>query len=168
MNNLSCKIVRDLLPIYRDGLASKKTIEYVEEHLKSCDECKDEYNKIINKPKQNYGNANDVYIRMKRRIITLFIGLVSFGLALTCISVFCIPNKSSFPAIYDWILWICFSIGVYFIPCLALFASIVFFKTKSGKIYDYFGKVITTFLVIGILTLAGFNLWKFIDIILYI
>ena len=34
-----CKIVRDLIPNYIDGLTSKESNEYIEKHLKTCDKC---------------------------------------------------------------------------------------------------------------------------------
>lgn len=36
-----CEIIRDLLPVYADGLASEATIERVEEHLAQCEICRD-------------------------------------------------------------------------------------------------------------------------------
>ena len=35
-----CKIIRDLFPSYIDGLTSETTNQYIEEHLKNCEECK--------------------------------------------------------------------------------------------------------------------------------
>ena len=35
-----CKIVKDLLPSYIDGLTSEETNKYIEEHLNNCEECK--------------------------------------------------------------------------------------------------------------------------------
>ena len=35
-----CKIVQDLLPSYIDGLTNEDTNQYIEEHLKECEECK--------------------------------------------------------------------------------------------------------------------------------
>lgn len=42
--DLSCEIVRDLLPNYIDGLASESTVRSVEAHLKQCKECCTVYN----------------------------------------------------------------------------------------------------------------------------
>ena len=36
----SCEIIRDLLPLYVDGVCSDKTKQYVEEHVAECEECK--------------------------------------------------------------------------------------------------------------------------------
>lgn len=34
-----CEIVKDLLPLYIDGVCSKQSKEMVEKHIKSCEEC---------------------------------------------------------------------------------------------------------------------------------
>ncbi|MCQ2561514.1 MAG: DUF4825 domain-containing protein [Clostridia bacterium] len=39
-NDLSCQVVRDLLPIYIDGLTSDETNAVLENHLESCPECR--------------------------------------------------------------------------------------------------------------------------------
>jgi len=45
MNDMKeCKIVQDLLPSYIEKLVSKESSEYVEEHLKNCEECTNVYN----------------------------------------------------------------------------------------------------------------------------
>ncbi len=41
-----CDIIRDLLPLYIDGIASKASREYVEEHLRACDDCRSEYERL--------------------------------------------------------------------------------------------------------------------------
>lgn len=44
-----CKIIQDLLPNYIDNLASDETKEYVEKHLKECEEC----NNVLESMKSN-------------------------------------------------------------------------------------------------------------------
>lgn len=39
--NYDCDVVRDLLPLYQDGAASKKSREVVDEHLAQCADCRD-------------------------------------------------------------------------------------------------------------------------------
>lgn len=39
MERLDCEIVRDLLPLYHDGVCSPKSRETVAEHLESCEDC---------------------------------------------------------------------------------------------------------------------------------
>lgn len=40
--NLSCEVIRDLLPLYHDGICSAESRQLVEEHLKTCDVCRQE------------------------------------------------------------------------------------------------------------------------------
>ena len=37
---MNCEIVRDLLPLYEDGLCSEESRGAVEEHLKTCEACR--------------------------------------------------------------------------------------------------------------------------------
>ncbi len=39
---ISCEVIKDLLPLYHDGVCSDESKAMVEEHLASCDECKSE------------------------------------------------------------------------------------------------------------------------------
>lgn len=48
--NISCEIIRDLLPLYEDACCSEATQTLVEEHLKSCESCRQQserYNQYI-------------------------------------------------------------------------------------------------------------------------
>lgn len=40
MNKISCDIIKDLLPLYVDGVCSENSKEIIEIHLADCDECK--------------------------------------------------------------------------------------------------------------------------------
>lgn len=37
---MNCNIIKDLLPSYVDGICSEDTVELIEEHLHTCDDCK--------------------------------------------------------------------------------------------------------------------------------
>ena len=37
-----CSVVRDLLPLYIENMVSEETTQYINEHLKNCDDCKAE------------------------------------------------------------------------------------------------------------------------------
>lgn len=41
-----CNVIRDLLPLYHDGVASAETAALVEEHLKDCDACQEAYHRL--------------------------------------------------------------------------------------------------------------------------
>lgn len=45
-NTLPCEVVKEILPLYHDGIVSKETKERVEEHLASCEECSKELQKL--------------------------------------------------------------------------------------------------------------------------
>ena len=42
MTKIQCAVIRDLLPLYYDGICSDETKKLVEGHIASCDECKTE------------------------------------------------------------------------------------------------------------------------------
>ena len=39
---LDCEVIRDLLPLYAEHIASPASTALVEEHLESCDACREE------------------------------------------------------------------------------------------------------------------------------
>ena len=41
-----CSIVRDLLPLYAESMVSPETASFVEEHLKDCEHCRNEYERL--------------------------------------------------------------------------------------------------------------------------
>ena len=43
---MKCEIIRDLLPLYIDGLTSKESNQEIEKHLKNCEECQKYYQEI--------------------------------------------------------------------------------------------------------------------------
>lgn len=42
MKKISCNIIKDILPLYLDGVVSDDTRQMVEEHLRTCDQCREE------------------------------------------------------------------------------------------------------------------------------
>lgn len=46
MKERDCKIVQDLLPNYIENLTSEETNKFIEEHLKTCEDCKKVYNNM--------------------------------------------------------------------------------------------------------------------------
>lgn len=40
--NISCEIIKDLLPLYHDSVCSDDSRKLVEEHLQCCETCRDE------------------------------------------------------------------------------------------------------------------------------
>ena len=48
MKERDCKIVQDLLPNYIEKLTNEETNKFIEEHLKTCEECKKIYDNMKN------------------------------------------------------------------------------------------------------------------------
>lgn len=47
MTNLPCDLIRDLLPLYLDGVCSEESKAAVEAHLEGCEACKAEYQRLL-------------------------------------------------------------------------------------------------------------------------
>ena len=48
MSKISCDIIKDLLPLYIDGVCSSDSIDLIEEHLKDCPLCEAEFMNLQN------------------------------------------------------------------------------------------------------------------------
>lgn len=46
MKDVSCEVIRDLLPLYEDGAVSEESEELVRAHLKDCPACREELRKM--------------------------------------------------------------------------------------------------------------------------
>ena len=62
---VSCEIIKDLLPLYHDGVCSNESRQMVEEHLSECEKCRLELKAIDNmltipNTKQNLDDAKAV------------------------------------------------------------------------------------------------------------
>ena len=43
---MKCEMIRDLLPLYIDGLTSEESNKEIDKHLKTCRECKEYYREM--------------------------------------------------------------------------------------------------------------------------
>jgi hypothetical protein len=77
MNN--CDIVQDLLPLYKDKVVSASSMEMIEEHLQTCENCKAELAKLQGEVKVSFNPAQKAEIGalrllkkklLKRSVIT--------------------------------------------------------------------------------------------------
>ncbi len=59
MKELSCAVIRDLLPSYFDKITSEETKEIVSEHLKGCKECSEMLNNMNKDIGENDFNQNE-------------------------------------------------------------------------------------------------------------
>lgn len=86
--SVNCDIVRDLLPLYHDGVVSDATKAAVEHHLSTCAECRAEnemYNEKIPLQQVERQNSGDKFLEFvhKRKLKRIFITVLCS--ALTCI-----------------------------------------------------------------------------------
>lgn len=68
-NDLSCAVVRDLLPSYVDGLTSEETSHAVKAHLDSCPQCTSAYH-AMSEPDQTFSTSDTKevdYLKTVRR-----------------------------------------------------------------------------------------------------
>ena len=71
-----CSYVRDILPLYYEGMVSEETAEFVKEHLEICDECRkrldemksgSEIDALQNKLNENQAEPIRKFKRKQRR-----------------------------------------------------------------------------------------------------
>ena len=87
MNNISCDICKDLMPLVKDGIASEDSCLAVKEHVKECEACKVLYENEATELMEPNPDLERELGRLKRRIqifsaMLLMFG-VFFGLSLT-------------------------------------------------------------------------------------
>lgn len=68
--NISCEIIKDLLPLYHDSVCSEDSKKLVEEHLEHCESCRDELRAMDSVPiisrAENLADAEAVQKLSKR------------------------------------------------------------------------------------------------------
>lgn len=69
--NISCEIIKDLLPLYYDGVCSEDSKKAVEEHLLQCENCRAELSSmdstfIVPQTEQNINEAHEIRQLSKR------------------------------------------------------------------------------------------------------
>lgn len=86
---ISCEIIKDLLPLYAEGLTGAETSAEVEEHLKECGECRELYANI--KKEELHGEGEEIApltalnrsLRKRRGVLAVFCSFVVFLMAFT-------------------------------------------------------------------------------------
>ncbi|MBQ6043380.1 MAG: zf-HC2 domain-containing protein [Clostridia bacterium] len=84
-----CDILKDLLPLYADGMLSESSIAFVEEHLKTCSECADALKEFKSeKPESVSGKIDPAAVgapikRIKKKVARrVIIGVVATALVI--------------------------------------------------------------------------------------
>lgn len=87
-NEKKCKIVKDLLPSYIDELSSRETKEYIETHLKECNDCREtleNMKKVLERENKNTTKKSIKYAKKyNRKLKTLTILIILIILTIFC------------------------------------------------------------------------------------
>lgn len=154
MGNISCKIIKDLLPSYVDGICSKETEDLIEEHILKCNDCCRLMNHMkMNKIVSVKSHIENNYLTKIKRIATdknlislgLMIGFIIIGMILNMYNISGVP-----PSVYYVILPI-LTLGTYSI--LSNFAlkkskTRWFFAVSSLGMFLIFYIIILEFLIV--------------------
>lgn len=81
---MKCEMIRDLLPLYIDGLTSKESNQEIEKHLKNCEECQkyyqemtggiDNFSVITNEEIEEVNLIKKIKKKNRRKAIGIFVG----------------------------------------------------------------------------------------------
>ncbi|EOR27756.1 hypothetical protein A500_03056 [Clostridium sartagoforme AAU1] len=167
-NKLSCIIIKDLLPIYIDEIASKETNACVEQHLNECDTCKKEYYKMLDVNNSNEKNSEiDTFRKFKLKIILMFVSLIMISVACISVAMMCENIRLGLHRIStkEIILMVIFNIGIYFIPMMALLFCWIWKKASYGSSsYNISNSFFISLLIIVIYLITEL-LYKYIDLL---
>lgn len=79
---LTCNIIKDILPLAAEDLASDDTVRLINDHIETCPRCKEEYMKLKS-PKISHNSINRTEtiplksIKRKLKIRNIYVGLLS-------------------------------------------------------------------------------------------
>ena len=81
---MRCEIIRDLLPLYIDGLTSKESNQEIEKHLKNCEECQkyyqemtgdiDNFSVITNEEIEDVNLIKKIKKKNRKKALGIFVG----------------------------------------------------------------------------------------------
>ena len=54
-----CSVIQDLLPLYHDSVCSPESSAMIEEHLKDCEACQEEFHKLEESPLAENGKKEE-------------------------------------------------------------------------------------------------------------
>lgn len=76
MNEITCELCRDLMPLVNDGIASDDSRKAVEEHVKACDECR----AVFGGEALPASDSEKAFDKLKRRLRLFPVMLMMFGI----------------------------------------------------------------------------------------
>lgn len=96
---IKCSVIKDLLPLYAEKLTSEDSNKLIAEHISSCSDCKNEYEKMTEKMElpTDINDINNLKKARRKDRINLIIGIVA---TILFISLVFILVKPYFPYFY--------------------------------------------------------------------
>lgn len=76
MNEISCKVCMDLMPLVQDGIASEDSREAVEQHIKKCESCAACYSGTV----PPVADSEKLVADVRRKVQFFFVMLLMFGI----------------------------------------------------------------------------------------
>ena len=77
MNRISCDICLDLIPLVKDGVASKDSREAVVEHIAQCERCHTLFDgEVEEKPKMN---EQRVFAKLRKQLFMMAMAMIALG-----------------------------------------------------------------------------------------
>ncbi|WP_078380741.1 zf-HC2 domain-containing protein [Sutcliffiella halmapala] len=81
---IKCKVIEDLLPLYVDGLTSNESNQMIEEHLKTCHECREKQlalqtelvadATLRKEPNSSEDHVQRIVLRIRKKMMALLSG----------------------------------------------------------------------------------------------
>ncbi|WP_461207811.1 zf-HC2 domain-containing protein [Clostridium sp. DL1XJH146] len=170
-NNLSCNTVQDLLPIYLDGLASKETTEYVENHLKECKLCQNEYKKLceLTEKNQEISSKETATIKsLQKKIKTTLITIIILGVFLVSIDMYSLFTEDTYHIVrvVDILSVLPIYIFIDFVPLFAIFVALIWRKTSTKTQKKFWPNVWVSFLIICMVGKGIFSIRNFVALLM--
>ena len=161
MNEISCKICMDLIPLVQDGIASEDSREAVEQHISMCESCAAYYSGEI----PPVADTDWIMVEVKRKVQFFFIMLlmfgIFFGLGLTASSEL-FYNSLIMPivGVFGYVIFRWKSL--YTVPLLLLFTNVISFILNEFRGIEELGMysrvmwtgIYSIFVIVGIV-IAG-------------
>ena len=161
MNEISCQICMDLIPLVQDGIASEESREAVEHHISKCVSCAACYSGTV----PPMADTEKMIVDVKRKIQFFFFMLlmfgIFFGLGLTASSEL-FYNSLIMPVVgvFGYVIFRWKSL--YAVPLLLLFTNVISFLFNVSRGIEEWGLysrvmwtgIYSIFVVVGIV-IAG-------------
>ena len=156
MNEISCDICMDLMPLVQDGVASDDSIKAVKKHLESCKDCRDFFEGFVELP-----SDTEKLFKKLRSKIRVFVGMllifgVFVGISLTGSSAL-FMNILIMPILgvigYYLFRWK----ALYITPCMLLVLHMIsnLFRYILGYEYEAFLSVLSWTMIYSFFTVIG-------------